>query len=110
MNFRVRLTTAAEVDFERRLNALAERSPGAAARLNDRFEEALFRLRDFPLSCGLAHENPRFAEELRHLLFGTHPKRRYRAPFTVRGDEVVILAIQAPGERPIEPGDITTEG
>ena len=50
MSFRVRLTKHAEADFEQRLSILAERSPEAALRLNDRFEEALFRLRDFPFS------------------------------------------------------------
>jgi plasmid stabilization system protein ParE len=103
MTFRVRLTRNAEADLEQRLTTVAERSPEAARRLNDRFEKALLRLRDFPLSCGLAYENPSFSEELRHLLFGIHPKRKYRALFVVRGDEVVILAIRAPGEKPISP-------
>lgn len=110
MSYRVRLTRDAETDFEQRLTTLAERSPDAARRLNDRFEEALFRLRDFPLACGVAYENPAFPEEIRHLLFGIHPKRRYRALFTVRGDEVVILAIRAPGEKPVRPEDMTPEG
>src|SRR4051794_15823028 len=99
MSFRVRLTRDAAADLEQRITALAERSPEAALRLNDRFEAALFRLRDFPLSCGLAHENPRFAEELRHLLSGIHPKRKYRALCAIRGGEVVILAVRAPGEK-----------
>jgi plasmid stabilization system protein ParE len=106
VSFRVRLTRGAEADLERRITTLAERSPEAALRLNDRFEEALFRLRDRPLSCGLAYENPHFAEEIRHLLFGTHPKRKYRALFCIRGDEVVVLAIRAPGEKPVNPDDI----
>ena len=101
MTFRVRLTKDAEADLEHRITALAERSPKAALRLNECFETSLFRLRDFPLSCGLAHESPRFTEELRHLLFGTHPKRRYRAIFVVRRYEVWVLAIRAPGERPV---------
>lgn len=109
MSYRVRLTRDAEADFEQRLTTIAERSPDAAQRLTDRFEEALFRLRDFPLSCGVAFENSAFAEEIRHLLFGIHPKRRYRALFTVRGDEVVILAIRAPGERPVRPDELTPE-
>ncbi len=107
MSFRVRLTKDAEADFEQRLTILAERSPEAALRLNDLFEVALLRLRDFPLSCGLAYENPAFPEELRNLLFGIHPKRRYRALFVVREDEVVVLAIRAPGEKPILPDDLT---
>lgn len=106
MSNRVRLTEDARADLEQRILSLAERSPEAALRLNDRFEEALFRLRDYPLSCGLSHEHTRFVEEIRHLLFGIHPKRRYRALFTVRGDEVVILAIRAPGEKPVGPDDL----
>lgn len=110
MSYRIRLTETAEADYEGRLTALAERSPDAARELHARYLEALARLRDFPLSCGLAHEDPRFTEELRHLLFGVYPKRKYRALFTVRGDEVVILAVRAPGEKPIHPRDIAPEG
>jgi plasmid stabilization system protein ParE len=106
VSFRVRLTKEAATDFEKRLTSLAERSPHAAARLSDRFEQALLRLRDFPYSCGIAYENPDFTEEIRHLLFGISRKRRYRALFTIRGDEVVILAIRAPGEKPIDPGEL----
>ena len=110
MGFRVRLTRDAEADFERRLTTLAERSPEAARRLNVRFEKALLRLREFPLSCGLAYESPAFPVEIRHLLFGSPPKRRYRALFMIRGDEVVILAIRAPGEAPVQPRDVMPEG
>jgi plasmid stabilization system protein ParE len=106
MSFRVRLAKAAEADLERRLNALAERSPGAARRLNDRFESALIRLRDFPFPCGRAYENASFAEELRHPLFRIHPQRKYRALFVVQDDEIIVLAVRAPGERPVESDDI----
>jgi plasmid stabilization system protein ParE len=102
MSFRVRIIAKAAADFEQRLIMIAERSPSSALRLNEQFENALRRLRDFPLSCGLAYENPSFSEELRHLLFGIRAKRRFRALFVVRGDEVVILAIRAPGEKPVE--------
>ena len=74
MSFRVRLTANAAADFERRLTTIAEQSPAFARRLNDSFEKSLVHLRDFPLSCGLAYENPSFSEELRHLLFGTRRK------------------------------------
>ena len=76
-------------------------------RLAANFEMAASRLRQFPLACGLAYENPRFAEELRHLLFGLPKGRKYRALFTVRGDSVVILAIRAPGQRPVRPDEMT---
>lgn len=89
--------------------SLARRFPKAALRLNDRFEAALRRLRDFPLSCGLAFENARFSEEVRNLLFWIHPRRKYRALFVVRDDVVVILAIRAPGEEPVAPDDLTED-
>ena len=102
------MTEAAEADLEQRITSLAERSPGAALRLNGRFNKALFRLRDYPLSCGLAHESHAFPEQLWHLLFGASSKRKYRALFVVRDNEVIILAIRAPGENDVSPGDIDT--
>jgi hypothetical protein len=59
-----------------------------------------------PLSCGLAFENPRFPEELRHALFGIHRRRKFRALFVLRDELVVILAIRAPGQRPLNPEEI----
>ena len=108
MSFRVKLTRKAAADLEQRLTAIADRSPALAQRLNDRFEKALLRLRDFPFACGLAYEDRSFSEELRHLLFGIHPKRKFRALFTVREDEVVILAVRAPGEKPLSPEKLKT--
>jgi plasmid stabilization system protein ParE len=106
MSYRVRITESAEADFEKRLTALAERSPEAARKLHSQYLTALERLRDFPLSCGLAHEHAVFREPLRHLLFWVYPKRKFRALFTVQGDDVVVLAIRAPGEKDVSPGDI----
>lgn len=107
MTYRVRVTDRADADLDRLLRSLAERSPEAATRLSQRYFNVLSRLRTMPLSCGLAHENPRFAEELRHLLFSLPKGRKYRALFVVREDEVVVLAIRAPGEEPILPDDLT---
>jgi plasmid stabilization system protein ParE len=69
MRYRVRLTESAEADFEKRLTALAERSPETARKLHAKYLTALRRLSDFPLSCGLVHEHAAFPETLRHLLF-----------------------------------------
>ena len=107
MSFRIEFSDRARADLFRLLESLAEYSPQAAERLAANFELAASRLRQFPLACGLAYENPRFAEELRHLLFGLPKGRKYRALFTVRGDSVVILAIRAPGQRPVSPDEMT---
>ncbi len=62
-----------------------------------------------PLSCALAFENHLFDEELRNLLFWINPQRKYKALFVIRDDEVVILAIRAPGEKPVLPEEIEPE-
>jgi plasmid stabilization system protein ParE len=107
MNYQVRLTETAEADYEERLSSLAERSPEAARKLHSRYLTALERVRTRPLSCGLAYENIYFPGELRHLLFWAYPNRKYRALYIVRGDQVVILAIRAPGEKPVKRDDLT---
>lgn len=105
MSFRVELTEGAYYDLDRLLAWLAARSPGAEERLSARFYESLPRLEANPFACGLAHENPEFPEELRHLLFETRKGRVYRALFVVRGDLVKILSIRAPGEKNVRPAD-----
>lgn len=72
-----------------------------------KYNAALKRLGTRPFSCGLAYENRLFAEEIRRFLFWIYRKRKYRALFAVREDEVVILAVRAPGEKPVNPDDTT---
>ncbi len=106
MNYEVQLTEGAYADLDRLTSSLAERWPEGADRLTARFFEALPRLETFPLSCGIAYENRFFPRELRHLLFAIGKGRSYRALFTVEGNLVRILAVRAPGERPIRPRDV----
>lgn len=106
MSYRVRLSVNAEADLESRVMALALRSPHVGGKVVNSYARALERLRERPLSCSLAYEAVRYDGELRRLLFGPDPKRRFRAVFTIRGDEVVILAIRAPGERPVDAADL----
>ena len=98
MSFQVEITETAYRDLDQILSWLSERSPVAAARLSTQFDKALSRLESFPLSCGLAHENPLVGEELRHLLFGIRKGRSYRALFVVSGEVVTILRIRGPGQ------------
>lgn len=106
MIYRIRTTAQAESDIVRLYQAIAARQgDDAALAWYEAYIAAMERLVTMPLSCGLAYENPDFPVELRHLLFGVHPRRRYRALFTVHGGEVILLTIRAPGERPIAPDD-----
>jgi plasmid stabilization system protein ParE len=110
MSYSIRVTAHAGADIERLYASIVvRRGTQAAERWYESYTTAAQRLRTMPLACGLAYENPRFTVELRHLLFGIHPKRRYRALFTVQGEEVVILAVRAPGEQPVNPDDIEAD-
>lgn len=105
MTYRVEFSARARANLVRVVRWLGERSPEAADRLTDHFEAALTRVEANPFSCGLAFENGSTDEEIRHLLFG--PKgRKYRALFALRDDEIILLAIRAPGERPVAPPDL----
>lgn len=106
MTYRVQLTERARADLDRLLRSLAMRSPAGAARLADGFEAALGRLEASPLSCGIAYEDRFSEEEIRHLLIRIQKRRTYRALFVIRDTDVLILAIRAPGERPIAPMDL----
>lgn len=106
MSFQVELTDRAYADLDRLTDELARRWPEGAGRLTERFYAALPRLESFPQSCGLAFESRYFPDEVRHLLFETRKGRTYRALFVVRGDRVRVLAVRAPGERPVKPKDV----
>jgi plasmid stabilization system protein ParE len=103
MNYRVEMSDRASADLERILQDLSDRSLKAAAQLSARFDEGLARLETNPLTCGLAYENSSFDEEIRHLLFFVRKRRTYRALFVVRDENVVVLTVRAPGEKPITP-------
>lgn len=106
MSFHVHLTARARADLDRLMRASEDNSQGGAARLSARFSDALDRLESSPQSCGPAYKNSSFDEEIRHLLVRVHKRRIYRALFHIQGDEVVIVAVRAPGERPVTPTDL----
>jgi hypothetical protein len=105
MIYRITTTARAEADVERHFAWLSEQPWGDPDRWYASYVDAIDRVRTRPLTCGLAFEDGSIEEELRHLLFG--PKgRKYRALFVVRADEVVVLAVRAPGERPVAPEEL----
>ncbi len=102
MRYQINLTRRALADLDR----LAAGRVDQADRLTHRFFEALTRLETMPLSCGLAYEDRYFREEIRHLLFNVHKGRPYRALFSIRENTIAVLAVRAPGERPVRPRDL----
>jgi hypothetical protein len=106
MTYRIHLTAQAEADIARIHGRLSRQSARSAEEWYESFCDAVERLRTNPFTCGLAFENSAFDEELRHLLFGTRKRRTFRALFVVREDQVRILAIRGPGDRPIRTDDV----
>ena len=64
-------------------------SPGYPERWFESIEQAMLGLADFPLSFGLAPENPEFVEEIRHRIVGS-----YRVLFTVLQQTVHVLHVR----------------
>lgn len=99
MSFRVHVLARAERELDAILVWLVRRSPQGAARWLAAFEDAKDRLASNPLLCGLAPENDFVDAEIRQAIFKTRRGRRYRALFTIIGEEVRILHIRGPGQR-----------
>lgn len=85
---------------------LFKRSAAGASRWLQAFEEAKEKLKHNPLHYGLAPEDERVDFELRQIFFKTRRGKRYRAVFTVIGDEVRILRVRGPHQRLLSRKDI----
>lgn len=85
---------------------LWSRSPKGAERWLAAFESAMENLTEDPASLALIPENVRTSHELRHVLFKTRRGRIYRAIFTIVGEEVRILRVRRPAQRPIRGRDL----
>jgi plasmid stabilization system protein ParE len=110
MSYRIRILARARDDLDAIVTYISERSPEGAARLVARYEEALATLEVNPFVASIAPESDALGEEVRHLLFRTRAGRTYRALFVIVGDEVRVLRVRGPGQRPVRPEDITPEG
>jgi plasmid stabilization system protein ParE len=106
MSYQVRVLARALLDLDDIVGFIAERSPEGAARLVASFEAALARLESNPFVAPIASESEELGEEVRHILFRTRAGRTYRALFIIVGDEVRVLRIRGPGQRPLRPSSL----
>ena len=104
MKYEVLVTGRAEHQLNEAADWIAKSSPLAAERWFNGFVDALLTLGENPERCSLAHESQRFPYELRQLLYGR--RRTYRALFTIRGPNVVVLAIRHSSQRDVTPNDL----
>lgn len=106
MKYTVVLQPRAHRQFRHFVQWLTARSPEGAERWITAFEAAVSRLEQDPESYGLASETIRSFRELRQTFFKTLRGRKYRIVFVVVDVEVRVLAIRAPGQRPLKRRDL----
>jgi len=104
--YRVDLLARAARDVDRIVAWLTKRSPVGARRWVSALDSAMARLGEDPLSFALIPEKVRVSFDVRNILFKTPKGRVYRAIFTVIGNEVRILRVRRPGQRPIRGRDL----
>lgn len=106
MNYRVLALRKAEDDLRRFLDWLIERSPVGAEHWYEAYWAALDDLRDSPLSHPRAGDCTELPFHIREKLFQTSHGSKYRILFVVAGNEVRVLRIRGPGQRPLQSNDL----
>ena len=95
MNYRIEYTDRAEEDIFRNASWWAERhSLDQASEFLDVVRKQISTLADMPGRFGFAYENDKFEIEIRQMTVGLGPRPSYRAIYTIRDSEVVILAVR----------------
>ena len=109
MRYRVLVTLQAKANLMAYYEYSAKRTPEAAARWLDRFEEALESLAEHPERCGRAAESDAVGMLIRHMLFG-RGRNVYRALFIVTDLDVTILHIRRGLMDQASPEDLFGDG
>lgn len=104
MAYRVTYTSQAYADLDAATAWIAKESPSKASRWYFGFKKAILSLAENPERCRKAVESSLFPFEVREFLYGR--QRSYRAIFTIRDDEVVILAIRHTARDYLQPDDV----
>jgi plasmid stabilization system protein ParE len=109
MAYHVRTLERAERDLFGIARWLKKRSLLGARRWLLAYEDAKKKLGQTPLTYGRAPEDSRVDFELRQTFFKTPRGKRYRVVFTVVEDEVLILRVRGPHQRPLRRKDLSTD-
>ena len=106
MTFQVRLLSRAQEDADQIYLWLRERSPLGAVSW---YAALLKKIEDLAITataCSIAPEASPLDIELRQAFFKTRRGRTYRLLFLIDGNEVRILRVRGPGQRPVTRTDV----
>lgn len=106
MSHRVHILPAAYRDSWRIFYWIQEQSQRGADRWYEAFLAAANELSDRPERRPLAAEAKRLGQPIRQAFFKTAHGQRYRLIYLVVADEVQVLRVRAPGQRPLRRSDI----
>jgi toxin ParE1/3/4 len=106
MKYGVSLLRRADRDSKRIYKWLAARSPTGALRWYEALLDALEDLRKRPTEFALADEIELADLDVRQRFFKTPRGRRYRMLFVLAGNQVHVLRICVPGQRPVRPDQL----
>lgn len=101
MTFQVRLLRRGQSDVDDIYLWLRKRSPAGAVAWYAAFLERLDDLSSNATACSIAPESQRLDFELRQAFFRTRRGRTYRLLFMLREEEVLVLRVRGPGQRPV---------
>ena len=106
MKFRAHLLWRAERDVDHILMWLNERSPQGAANWLRCWDQTVAILESSADEFELAPESESQPFEIRQIMFRTRKGRDYRALYTIRGMEVFVMHIRAPGQDLVSPEEL----
>jgi len=102
---RVQLLPAAQKDAEWIFEWLCNRSPPGAVSWAVAFKIAVASLAEGADRHASASEASRLKRPLRQTTFKTEHGKRYRLVFIIADEEVRILRVRAPGQKPLRNAD-----
>jgi plasmid stabilization system protein ParE len=106
MKFHVRLLWRAQRDLDHIVTWLYERSARGAEAWHIAWKDTFRILQDSADRYAVAPESEGQSIEIRQIAFRTRKGRDYRALYTIRGKEVFIMHIRAPGQDLLAPDQI----
>lgn len=106
MNYKLIVSDRAERDVDKHYLWLAKRTSTGGGRWYSKYCVTLESIRVAPERDPIARESRKFAYVIRERLFKTRRGLRYRILFAVIGDEIHVLCVRGPGQRPIRPSDL----
>jgi plasmid stabilization system protein ParE len=104
MKHEVYITARAETQLKAAANNISVHAPLAAERWYSGFVRAIVQIGSNPQRYAIIPESADFPLELRQLTYGR--RRNYRAIFSVRDDQVLVLAIRHAAQQDLSLEDL----